>query len=107
MLAAVTLAPPLRPVRDRIQSSQIGNVGLGLALCEKVVLRHDGVIGIEDAQPKGGLLLLRHSLRPAPPHLARRLVCPLQVLDAELLHPKQSLHDSFGLRGIGIGQHLV
>jgi signal transduction histidine kinase len=31
----------------------VGNVGLGLAFCEKVVLRHDGVIGIEDAKPKG------------------------------------------------------
>lgn len=31
----------------------VGNVGLGLALCEKVVLRHEGRIGIEDAQPHG------------------------------------------------------
>ncbi len=31
----------------------VGNVGLGLALCEKVVLRHGGRIGIEDAKPKG------------------------------------------------------
>jgi signal transduction histidine kinase len=31
----------------------IGNVGLGLALCEKVVLRHGGTIGIEEAQPHG------------------------------------------------------
>lgn len=31
----------------------VGNVGLGLALCEKVIKRHDGVIGIEDAKPKG------------------------------------------------------
>lgn len=31
----------------------VGNVGLGLAFCEKVVLRHEGVIGVEDAQPKG------------------------------------------------------
>lgn len=31
----------------------VGNVGLGLALCEKVILRHEGVIGIEDAKPRG------------------------------------------------------
>ncbi len=31
----------------------VGNVGLGLAFCEKVVLRHDGAIGIEDAKPRG------------------------------------------------------
>ncbi|MHB2026878.1 MAG: sensor histidine kinase [Elusimicrobiota bacterium] len=31
----------------------VGNVGLGLALCEKVALRHGGIIGIEDAAPHG------------------------------------------------------
>lgn len=31
----------------------VGNVGLGLALCQKVVLRHGGGIRVEDAQPRG------------------------------------------------------
>ncbi|MBI5209107.1 MAG: HAMP domain-containing histidine kinase [Elusimicrobia bacterium] len=31
----------------------VGNVGLGLALCQKVVQRHGGTIGVEDAKPKG------------------------------------------------------
>lgn len=31
----------------------VGNVGLGLALCEKVIRRHGGLIGVEDAKPRG------------------------------------------------------
>lgn len=31
----------------------VGNVGLGLALCEKVVLRHGGAIAVTEAQPRG------------------------------------------------------
>ncbi|MFI5347727.1 MAG: sensor histidine kinase [Elusimicrobiota bacterium] len=42
----------------------VGNVGLGLALCEKVVLRHGGSIGIGDAVPKGARFYF--TLPPAP-----------------------------------------
>lgn len=45
----------------------VGNVGLGLAFCEKVVLRHEGVIGIEDAQPKGACFFF--TLPSEQPHL--------------------------------------
>ncbi len=31
----------------------VGNVGLGLALCEKVISRHGGAIGIDDSAAKG------------------------------------------------------
>jgi signal transduction histidine kinase len=38
---------------QRDMKRHVGNVGLGLALCEKVVTRHGGTIGIGDAIPKG------------------------------------------------------
>ncbi len=38
---------------QREMKRHVGNVGLGLAFCEKAVLRHGGVIGVEDAEPKG------------------------------------------------------
>lgn len=31
----------------------VGNVGLGLALCEKVIHRHQGTIGVEESERKG------------------------------------------------------
>jgi signal transduction histidine kinase len=45
----------------------VGNVGLGLAFCEKVVLRHEGVIGIEDAEPRGACFFF--VLPSEQPHL--------------------------------------
>ncbi|MFI5361611.1 MAG: sensor histidine kinase [Elusimicrobiota bacterium] len=44
----------------------VGNVGLGLALCEKVVLRHGGIIGIGDAQPKGARFYFTLPAAPSP-----------------------------------------
>ncbi|MEK7388983.1 MAG: HAMP domain-containing sensor histidine kinase [Elusimicrobiota bacterium] len=43
----------------------VGNVGLGLALCEKVVLRHGGIIGIDDAKPKGARFYFTLPAAPA------------------------------------------
>jgi signal transduction histidine kinase len=44
----------------------VGNVGLGLALCEKVVLRHGGSIGIGDAVPKGARFYFILPVAPEP-----------------------------------------
>jgi signal transduction histidine kinase len=44
----------------------VGNVGLGLALCEKVVSRHGGTIGIGDAVPKGARFYFILPGAPAP-----------------------------------------
>jgi len=45
----------------------VGNVGLGLAFCEKVVTRHQGLIGVEDAKPRGACFFV---VLPADqPHL--------------------------------------
>jgi len=43
----------------------VGNVGLGLALCEKVVLRHGGTIGIGDAETKGARFYFNLPAAPA------------------------------------------
>lgn len=45
----------------------VGNVGLGLALCEKVVSRHGGAIGVEDANPKGARFYFTLPLSAAAP----------------------------------------
>ena len=44
----------------------VGNVGLGLALCEKVVTRHGGAIGIGDAAPKGARFYFTIPVAPEP-----------------------------------------
>lgn len=44
----------------------VGNVGLGLALCEKVVSRHGGTIGIGDVLPKGARFYFTLPGAPAP-----------------------------------------
>ncbi len=51
---------------QRDMKRHVGNVGLGLALCEKVVLRHGGVIGIGDAIPKGARFYFTLPLAPVP-----------------------------------------
>jgi signal transduction histidine kinase len=48
----------------------VGNVGLGLALCEKVVLRHGGAIGIGDAEPKGARFYFTIPAAPSPVELS-------------------------------------
>jgi two-component system, OmpR family, sensor histidine kinase SaeS len=37
----------------------VGNVGLGLALCEKAIHRHGGTIGVEDAKPHGACFVFK------------------------------------------------
>ena len=44
----------------------VGNVGLGLALCEKVVRRHGGTIGIGDALPRGARFYFTLPGAPSP-----------------------------------------
>jgi signal transduction histidine kinase len=44
----------------------VGNVGLGLALCEKVVSRHGGTIGIGDVAPRGARFYFTLPGAPAP-----------------------------------------
>jgi signal transduction histidine kinase len=44
----------------------VGNVGLGLALCAKVVERHGGTIGIGDAAPRGARFYFTVPAAPEP-----------------------------------------
>lgn len=44
----------------------VGNVGLGLALCEKVVSRHGGTIAVGDALPKGARFYFTLPAAPEP-----------------------------------------
>lgn len=44
----------------------VGNVGLGLALCERVVLRHGGSIGVGDALPNGARFYFTLPAAPSP-----------------------------------------
>lgn len=48
----------------------LGNVGLDLALCEKVVLRHGGALGIGDAVPKGTRFCFPIPAAPSPAELS-------------------------------------
>lgn len=45
----------------------VGNVGLGLAFCEKAILRHEGAIGIDGVKPHGACFYFL--LPVADPHL--------------------------------------
>jgi len=50
---------------QRDMKRHVGNVGLGLALCDKVVSRHGGSIGIGDAIPKGARFYFSLPVAPA------------------------------------------
>ncbi|MDO8632220.1 MAG: ATP-binding protein, partial [Phycisphaerales bacterium] len=51
---------------QRGMKRHVGNVGLGLALCEKVVTRHGGSIGIGDAVPHGARFYFTLPVVPVP-----------------------------------------
>lgn len=51
---------------QRDMKRHVGNVGLGLALCEKVVTRHGGAIGVGDADPKGARFFFTLPVAPEP-----------------------------------------
>ncbi len=51
---------------QRDMKRHVGNVGLGLALCEKVVSRHGGTIGIGDAVGKGARFYFTLPVAPSP-----------------------------------------
>jgi signal transduction histidine kinase len=51
---------------QRDMKRHVGNVGLGLALCEKVVTRHGGTIGVGDAVEQGARFYFTLPAAPAP-----------------------------------------
>ncbi len=51
---------------QRDMKRHVGNVGLGLALCEKVVTRHGGTIGVGDAVPHGARFYFTLPVAPVP-----------------------------------------
>ncbi|MDD5303428.1 MAG: HAMP domain-containing sensor histidine kinase [Elusimicrobia bacterium] len=51
---------------QRDMKRHVGNVGLGLALCEKVVTRHGGAIGVGDAAEKGARFYFTLPVAPEP-----------------------------------------
>ncbi|MCR4294544.1 MAG: HAMP domain-containing histidine kinase [Elusimicrobia bacterium] len=51
---------------QRDMKRHVGNVGLGLALCEKVVTRHGGAIGVGDAEPRGARFFFTLPVAPEP-----------------------------------------